>query len=549
MMGHPVMQVKIASERWEFEQIHALNHETFTAEIPQHPPSPSGRLVDRFHDDNVYVIAVRDARVVGMIAIRSRRPFSLDQRLPNLESYLPPGRAICEIRLLAVEKGVRRGRLLPAMFDFVWRYCLGQGYDLALISGTTRQLKLYEHLGFVPFGPLVGTPGALFQPMMLTLERFAPRVPHLFRAAEPAAYAAKVSFLPGPTTVRPEVRRAFEAPAESHRSTAFVADVKAVSASLCALVGARRVAILLGSGTSANDAVAAQISLLETPGVILTNGEFGDRLVDHARRFGLRFDVVAQSWGEPFDLDAVRRALAGRGSPASSPSAAGWLWFVHCETSTGVLNDLTALKAIARQAGIKLCVDAISSIGNAPVGLDGVYLASGVSGKGLASFPGLALVFYHDEIRPAPDRLPRYLDLGLYATTQGVPFTHSSNLMRALGAAVNDVDWAARFREVDEASQWLRTRLTLLGFSIVADDESHRHAAPGVVTIALSNTLSSAAVGAELEQRGFLLSVNSQYLLDRNWIQICLMGETSRELLAAVSNALFQLSSRVAAGV
>jgi hypothetical protein len=59
---------------------------------------------------------------------------------------------------------------------------LREGFDLALISGTTRQLKLYEHLGFVPFGPLVGTPEALFQPMMLTLERFAPRAPQLFRA-------------------------------------------------------------------------------------------------------------------------------------------------------------------------------------------------------------------------------------------------------------------------------------------------------------------------------------------------------------------------------
>ena len=52
-MGHPIMHGKIASEPWEFEQIHALNHETFTGEIPQHPSSPSGRLLDRFHDDNV----------------------------------------------------------------------------------------------------------------------------------------------------------------------------------------------------------------------------------------------------------------------------------------------------------------------------------------------------------------------------------------------------------------------------------------------------------------------------------------------------------------
>src|ERR1700704_3747434 len=157
MPNEAPLRVKIASEPWEFEQIHALNHQTFAEEIPQHPRSPSRRLVDRFHDENVYVIGVRGDRVAGMVAIRERRPFSLDQRLPDLESFLPPGRAMCELRLLAVERGDRRGRLLPLMFAFVWKYCLGKGFDLALISGTTRQLKLYAHMGFVPFGPLVGT--------------------------------------------------------------------------------------------------------------------------------------------------------------------------------------------------------------------------------------------------------------------------------------------------------------------------------------------------------------------------------------------------------
>ena len=58
---------------------------------------------------------------------------------------------------LAVGKRHRAGPLLSALLDYVWRYCLGQGYDLAVISGITRQLKLYQHLGFVPFGPLIGT--------------------------------------------------------------------------------------------------------------------------------------------------------------------------------------------------------------------------------------------------------------------------------------------------------------------------------------------------------------------------------------------------------
>jgi hypothetical protein len=180
MSQKPPLRVKIATEDWEFDQIHRLNHQTFAEEIPQHPATVSRRLVDKFHGENVYVVALDGDRLAGMIAIRTHRPFSLDQRLPNLDSYLPASRSMCELRLLAVDKPDRAGRLLPSLLDYVWRYCVGEGFDLALISGITRQLKLYRHLGFEPFGPLVGTPDARFQPMMLTLERFAPRADSLF---------------------------------------------------------------------------------------------------------------------------------------------------------------------------------------------------------------------------------------------------------------------------------------------------------------------------------------------------------------------------------
>ena len=177
------LRVKIATEPWEFEQIHALNHKTFVQEIPRYRAEEPDRLVDRFHDENTYVVGVREGRVAGMVAIRGRRPFSLDERVPNLDAYLPSGRSMCELRLLAVERKDRLGRLLPALLDGVWRHCRESGYDLALISGITRQERLYRHLGFEPFGPLVGTPDAQFQPMMLTLERFAPLVDSLFHGA------------------------------------------------------------------------------------------------------------------------------------------------------------------------------------------------------------------------------------------------------------------------------------------------------------------------------------------------------------------------------
>src|SRR5581483_2736838 len=127
-------------------------------------------------------------------------------------------------------------------------------------------------------------------------------------------------------------------------------------------------------------------------------------LVDQARRFRMVFDVLEFPWGQLFDLGAVRKALEGKNPP-------GWIWCAHCETSTGVLNDLATLKALCAEFEVKLCLDCISSIGTVPVDLTGVFLVAGSSGKGLRGYPGVSMVFYHHDAVPEPERLPRYFDL------------------------------------------------------------------------------------------------------------------------------------------
>ena len=170
--GHG-LQYRVAAAEWEFEQIHRLNYRTFVEEIPQHPPNAERRLVDKFHAENTYGICVRDGRVVGMLAWRARRPFSLDQKLAELDAYLPPGRKPCEIRLLAVEKECRRGPVFHGLLALLAENFTRQGHDLALITGVLKQGRLYRRLGFVPFGPVLGSGAATFQPMQLSLERFA----------------------------------------------------------------------------------------------------------------------------------------------------------------------------------------------------------------------------------------------------------------------------------------------------------------------------------------------------------------------------------------
>jgi aspartate aminotransferase-like enzyme len=515
---------KIATEQSEFEQIHRLNYQAFVVEIPQHPPNPEQKLVDRFHANNTYVICKAGGRVVGMIAIRAQRPFSLDQKLQNLNSYLPEHKAVCELRLLAIEKEYRNSRVFQGLLLTVCDYCESRGYDLAIMSGTTRQLKLYGQLGFVPFGPLVGKEDARYQPMALTLSAYkhlkSRARTFLHTAPLPSAEHGCVALLPGPVAISESVRQAFNGVPLSHRSKTFMDDFAETQRMLCRLVNAQRAEIMLGSGTLANDVIAGQISLLSGSGLVLSNGEFGNRLIDHATRIGLRFKTIHAEWGRPFDDECIRRALKENPGPC-------WLWAVHCETSSGILNNVDLLKELCVPRGIRVCLDCISSIGTVPVDLSNVFFASGVSGKGLAAFPGLSMVFYNHEIVPAGNALPRYIDLALYRECEGVPFTTSSNLLYALRAALQRFD-ASRFAYIEEISSWLQNELVQMGFSLVGPPAP---TSPAVITIALPDTISSEWVGRKLNESGYQLSYRSRYLRTRNWIQICMMGEVDKDSL------------------
>ncbi len=520
---------KVASEESEFEQIFRLNYRTFVEEIPQHPPNSEHRLVDRFHHQNTYLIALQGEQLVGMAAIRGQRPFSLDEKLGNIDPYLPPGRKVCELRLLSVIPTHRNGTVFQGLLKLILDYGRSQKFSLAVISGTVRQLKLYQHLGFVPFARLVGPPEAQYQPMYLTIEEFEENADAILTSTSAADRALNpVSFLPGPVGIRRDVRLALDQWPVSHRSDKFHEELNLTRKALCELVHAPRVEIFVGSGTLANDLVAGQLSLLPGPGLILSNGEFGDRLIDHARRWRLTHATCQRSWGEILELDTIRAAL-------DRQPATAWVWLPACETSAGILNDVAGIKALCRERRILLCLDAISYVGTVPVDLDGVYLASAVSGKGLGSFPGLSMVFYDHDVRPQPERLPRYLDLGYWAAQGGVPFTHSSNLVAALHTAIKRFERPVAFAEIVELSDWLRPRLRQMGFTILAPDE---HASPAVITIVLPESISSRRVGDALAAAGLLVSYNSEYLRDRNWIQICLMGDCSRVNLVTLLSEL-----------
>jgi hypothetical protein len=82
---------------------------------------------------------------------------------------------LASAELLSVAQAWRKTAVFSGLMTFLSRHYLALGCDLAVISGTLRQLKLYRHLGFEPFAEPVGTVEATYQPMYLTLAAFIHR--------------------------------------------------------------------------------------------------------------------------------------------------------------------------------------------------------------------------------------------------------------------------------------------------------------------------------------------------------------------------------------
>jgi aspartate aminotransferase-like enzyme len=490
---------KIATTPDEFEQIHRLNYQTFSEEIPQHQKNEEQKLVDAFHAENTYIICIKENEVIGMTAIRDNRPFSLDRKIGPVEQSLSfPVNSPCEVRLLSVKKEYRNGRVFLGLAQFLIKYCLKKGYDIAFISGTVRQLKLYGQLGFQPFAQLTGSDEALFQPMYLTKKTFDESIAG--RILPPT-----IPFLPGPVQISNKVMTALSKTPISHRSDLYKEKLEKAKSILGQLVNSKYVHIFLGSGTLANDVVAGQLSLESGRGLILANGEFGSRLVEQASRFGLEFDVLQKDWGQAFTRDEI---IAGLSKETS------WIWGVHSETSSSMLNDLGLLKEISKQHQLKLCLDCISSLGALEVDLDGIFLATGVSGKAIRALTGLSFVFHHHEVQPSLT-LPKYLDLGTYMAKESIPFSQSSNLLEALLAALEDIN-IETFEKVVATHSFLKNQLKQFGFTIISEDNS----SPIILTIEIPSSFSSAVIGDILYNHGYQLHYESDYLQRRNWIQI-----------------------------
>ena len=283
---------------------------------------------------------------------------------------------------------------------------------------------------------------------------------------------------PGPSPVARRVMDAMTAPVLSHLDPEMMMildDIRQrLGTAFQATEGSLSIAIS-GTGTSGMEAAVANTVRPGTRAIAVVGGYFGDRLAQMLTRYGASVTRVDVEWGRACDPARLEVALH---------EGADLVTMVHAETSTGVLNPVSEMCAVASARGAMTIVDAVTSLGAHPVdarawGADVVYSCTQ---KGLGAPSGLAPITFSKRARDfrvkaeATGSRSFYFDLALledYWLNRKYHHTISAPLVYALRealVAVADEGLAARWERHRSNHLALAARLETLGLRLLPPD-------------------------------------------------------------------------------
>jgi len=246
---------------------------------------------------------------------------------------------------------------------------------------------------------------------------------------------------PGPSLTAPRVMRAMASPTISHLDPLMLRlldDVRERLGRVFRAAGGSFAFAVSGTGTSGMEAVVANLVREGMRATVVVTGYFGDRLAQMCERYGATVTRLDVEWGRSCDPDALRRQLKSAGADVVA--------MVHAETSTGVLNPVRELAAIAREQGALTIVDAVTSLGGMPldVGAWGIDACYSCTQKCLGGPSGLApVVFGPRALEQRVKCRSFYFDLSLledYWLRRKYHHTMSSTLVYALYEALAIVE-------------------------------------------------------------------------------------------------------------
>ncbi|MDR2734342.1 MAG: 2-aminoethylphosphonate--pyruvate transaminase [Spirochaetota bacterium] len=254
----------------------------------------------------------------------------------------------------------------------------------------------------------------------------------------------KILFTPGPLTTSPGTKQAMLRDLGS-RDTAFIQLVRNVRSRLLEIAEAPKdeyaCVIMQGSGTFGIEAVISSAIPQDGKLLVLINGAYGRRILSIAAIHGIARESIDYGEEKPVDPASVRQALER--DPAITHVMA-----VHCETTTGIINDVAAIGGITRAASKRFLVDSMSAFGGVPLNVKkaNIDFIISSSNKCIEGVPGFSFIIAHNEALAECKGRARTLVLDLYAQWEGLEkdgqfrFTPPTHALMAFSHALLELE-------------------------------------------------------------------------------------------------------------
>lgn len=220
-------------------------------------------------------------------------------------------------------------------------------------------------------------------------------------------------FTPGPLNTKISVKEAMLHDMGS-RDKEFLEVVKEIRSELLTVAGlipedGYETILIQGSGTFGVEAVISTVIPSFGHLLLLTNGTYGDRMKQMADIYGIRLTTLKYRENIVPPADDVEDALI-------SDETITHLAIVHCETTTGIFNDIESTGLLAKKYNKVFIVDAMSSFGAVPIDikeLDIDFLISS-SNKCIEGVPGFSFIISKVSALEACANQARSVSLDLY---------------------------------------------------------------------------------------------------------------------------------------
>lgn len=200
-------------------------------------------------------------------------------------------------------------------------------------------------------------------------------------------------FVPGPTNVPEDIRKAIDVPMEDHRAPDMPEFVLPLFEDLKKIFKTKSGQVFLFTASGTGGWEAAITNTLNRGDKVLASrfGQFSHLWIDLCQRMGLEVEIVECEWGTGVPVEEFGKRLA-----ADKDKQIKAVLATHNETATGVQSDIGALRVAMNTANhpALLLVDGVSSIGSVDFRMDdwGVDIAVSGSQKGFMLPAGLAIM-------------------------------------------------------------------------------------------------------------------------------------------------------------